>query len=77
MPLIRHFVWGVSVGDPLTYGGVAALLLAVATVASVAVGLIVATSRPLAAITASTFIRVSLMVTEPLQDICPGIWDGM
>ena len=36
VPLIRHFVWGVSVGDPLTYAGVVALLLAVATVASVA-----------------------------------------
>jgi ABC-type antimicrobial peptide transport system permease subunit len=36
VPLIGHFVWGVSVGDPLTYAGVVALLLAVATVASVA-----------------------------------------
>jgi len=36
VPLIRHFVWGVSVGDPLTYAGVVAVLLAVATVASLA-----------------------------------------
>ena len=36
VPLIRHFVWGVSVSDPTTYAGVAALLLGVATVASVA-----------------------------------------
>ncbi len=35
MPLIRHFVWGVSVSDPMTYAGVFVLLLAVATVASV------------------------------------------
>jgi putative ABC transport system permease protein len=34
-PLLRHFVWGVSVSDPVTYAGVVALLLAVATVASV------------------------------------------
>jgi predicted permease len=36
VPLIRHFVWGVSAGDPVTYAGVVTLLLAVATVASVA-----------------------------------------
>jgi predicted permease len=36
IPLIRHFVWGVSVSDPLTYAGVASLILIVATVASVA-----------------------------------------
>jgi predicted permease len=36
IPLIRHFVWGVSVSDPVTYGGVALLLLIVATIASVA-----------------------------------------
>ena len=35
VPLIRHFVWGVSVSDPTTYAGVFVLLLAVATVASV------------------------------------------
>ena len=35
VPLIRHFVWGVSVSDPMTYAGVVVLLLAVATVASV------------------------------------------
>jgi ABC-type antimicrobial peptide transport system permease subunit len=36
VPLIRHFVWGVSVNDPLTYAGVVTLILAVATTASVA-----------------------------------------
>ena len=36
VPLIRHFVWGVSVSDPLTYAGVAFVILIVATVASVA-----------------------------------------
>jgi len=36
VPLIRHFVWGISVSDPLTFGGVAVLLLAVSSVASVA-----------------------------------------
>jgi len=35
VPLIRHFVWGVSVSDPMTYAAVFVLLLAVATVASV------------------------------------------
>lgn len=35
VPLIRHFVWGVRVSDPITYAGVVLLLLAVATVASV------------------------------------------
>ena len=35
VPLIRHFVWGVSVSDPMTYAGVFVLLLTVATVASV------------------------------------------
>jgi ABC-type antimicrobial peptide transport system permease subunit len=34
IPLVRHFVWGVSVTDPATYAGVAVLLLAVALVAS-------------------------------------------
>ncbi len=32
--LLRHYVWGVSTSDPLTFAGVAALLLAVAAVAS-------------------------------------------
>ena len=36
LPLVRHFVWGVSVSDPLTYAGVVVILLAVATVSSVA-----------------------------------------
>jgi predicted permease len=36
IPLIRHFVWGVSVSDPLTYAGVAFLILIVAAVASIA-----------------------------------------
>ena len=36
IPLIRHFVWGVSLSDPLTYAGVAFVILIVATVASVA-----------------------------------------
>ena len=36
IPLIRHFVWGVSVSDPVTYAVVAMLILIVATVASVA-----------------------------------------
>jgi predicted permease len=35
VPLIRHFVWGISVSDPLTYAGVVIVLLAVATAASV------------------------------------------
>ncbi len=35
VPLIRHFVWGISLSDPLTYAGVVAVLLAVATAASV------------------------------------------
>jgi putative ABC transport system permease protein len=35
VPLIRHFVWGISVSDPLTYAGVVVVLLAVATAASV------------------------------------------
>ena len=35
IPLVRHFVWGVSTTDPATYTGVAILLLAVAGVASV------------------------------------------
>jgi ABC-type antimicrobial peptide transport system permease subunit len=33
--LVRHYVWGVSTTDPLTFAGVAAVLLAVAAVASV------------------------------------------
>jgi predicted lysophospholipase L1 biosynthesis ABC-type transport system permease subunit len=32
--LLEHFVWGVSTRDPLTFAAVAALLLAIATVAS-------------------------------------------
>ena len=36
IPLIRHFVWGVSLSDRLTYAGVAFVILIVATVASVA-----------------------------------------
>ena len=32
--LLRHYVWGVSTSDPLTFAGVAALLLCVATVSS-------------------------------------------
>jgi putative ABC transport system permease protein len=35
IPLVRHFVWGVSTTDPATYAGVTILLLAVAGVASV------------------------------------------
>ena len=35
IPLVRHFVWGVSVTDPTTFAGVSILLLTVATVASV------------------------------------------
>jgi predicted permease len=35
MPLVRHFVWGVSVTDPGTYAGVATLLLAVAFLSSI------------------------------------------
>ena len=33
--LVQHFVWGVSANDPLTFAGVAALLVTVATTASV------------------------------------------
>ena len=36
VPLLRHFVWGISVSDPLTFGAVALLVLAVASVASLA-----------------------------------------
>jgi ABC-type antimicrobial peptide transport system permease subunit len=32
--LLHHFVWGVSANDPVTFLGVAALLVAVAAVAS-------------------------------------------
>ncbi len=35
VPLIRHFVWGISVSDPLTYTGVVIVLLAVAAAASI------------------------------------------
>jgi predicted permease len=35
LPLVRHFVWGVSVSDPATYAGVSVLLLTVAAAASV------------------------------------------
>lgn len=34
--LLRHFVWGVNAADPLTFAGVAAIFLIVASVASVA-----------------------------------------
>jgi ABC-type antimicrobial peptide transport system permease subunit len=34
VPLVRHFVWGVGVHDPLTYGGVSLVLVMVATLAS-------------------------------------------
>jgi putative ABC transport system permease protein len=34
--MIRHFVWGIRVSDPWTFGAVALLVLAVATVASLA-----------------------------------------
>lgn len=33
--LVQHFVWGVSANDPLTFAGVAALLVTVAGTASV------------------------------------------
>ena len=33
--LVQHFVWGVSTNDPLTFAGVAALLVTVAGTASV------------------------------------------
>ena len=33
--VLQHFVWGVSANDPMTFAGVAALLVAVAAVASV------------------------------------------
>jgi predicted permease len=36
VPVIRHFVWGVSVNDPITYAVVVTLILAVAATASVA-----------------------------------------
>jgi predicted permease len=34
--LLRHFVWGVAVNDPVTFTGVAIVLLGVATIASIA-----------------------------------------
>lgn len=34
--LVRHFIWGVSPGDPATFAGAAILVIAVAAVASVA-----------------------------------------
>ncbi len=34
--LLRHFVWGISTNDPLTFVAVACVLLVVATAASVA-----------------------------------------
>jgi hypothetical protein len=34
VPMVRHFVWGISVSDPWTFGAVALLVLLVASVAS-------------------------------------------